>query len=68
MEREKNLNKMDFLEALKEQKQYFLPLESGTYLGFYVPGEFVLLSHVKSQQQEKQNENAFACPVSGLFS
>ncbi len=59
-------DKDQFVRALQLQKEYVAPLESGQYLGFYLPGENVVMSRVLSDAQN-QAPNVVSCSVSKLF-
>ncbi|MBS1956747.1 MAG: hypothetical protein JST89_21340 [Cyanobacteria bacterium SZAS-4] len=59
-------DKDEFLRALQLQKEYVAPLESGQYLGFYLPGENVVMSRVLSAAQNEA-PNVVSCSVSKLF-
>jgi hypothetical protein len=61
------INKDEFVRALQSQKEYVAPLESGQYLGFYLPGENVVMSKVLSAAQQNQAPNVVSCSVSRLF-
>lgn len=66
----KNSVREGFLSRLLSQSNYEFPIETGVYLGFYVPGELVLLNRVASASsgpKVDKEKSVFACPVSGLF-
>jgi hypothetical protein len=61
------INKDEFVRTLQAQKEYVAPLESGQYLGFYLPGENVVMSRVLSSAQQSKAPDVVSCSVSRLF-
>ena len=61
------IDKDEFVRALQEQKEYVAPLESGQYLGFYLPGENVVMSKILSSPQSGPSPHVVSCSVSNLF-
>ncbi|MBI2811138.1 MAG: hypothetical protein HYX67_09960 [Candidatus Melainabacteria bacterium] len=59
-------DKDEFVRALHSQKDYVAPLESGQYLGFYLPGENVVMRKVLSAAQNEA-PNVVSRTVSQLF-
>ncbi len=55
-----------YVRALQLQRDYVAPLESGQYLGFYLPGENVVMSRVLSAAQNEAPK-VVSCSVSKLF-
>lgn len=62
------IDKDEFVRALQQQNDYIAPLESGQYLGFYLPGENVVMSRVISAARKAEIPNVVSCSVSKLFS
>jgi len=60
-------DKDEFLRALQQQTDYLSPLESGQYLGFYLPGENVVMSRVLSAAGRNGTPEVVSCPVTKLF-
>ncbi len=63
---ERPLDRHAFLEQIQAQKVYERPLEEGMYLGFFVPGDRVVLSRIKNIT-DKRAPVVVTCPVTRLF-
>lgn len=63
---ERPLDRHTFLEQIQTQKVYERPLEEGMYLGFFVPGDRVVLSRIESMTS-KRAPAVVTCPVTRLF-
>lgn len=60
------LDRRAFLEPIQAQQEYEIPLEDGIYLGFFIPGDRVILSRME-QLTKKKTSPVVACPVTRLF-
>jgi hypothetical protein len=60
------LDRHEYIDLILSQANYESPLETGQYLGFYIPGQQVLLNRI---EPGRNGESAplLSCPVSRLF-
>jgi len=63
---ERPLDKHAFLERIRAQKKYEAPLETGAYLGFFIPGDGLVLNRIQCDLNDGKPD-LVACKVSKLF-
>lgn len=63
---ERLLDVHEFVEQIQAQRAYDPPLEEGQYLGFFIPGEQVVLRRIE-ELTARTSPELVACPVRRLF-
>jgi hypothetical protein len=62
----KNVDKSAYIQDLEANNKYAHPLEAGNYLGFYIPGDTVILKRIEELLNGKRPQ-LVSVPVAKLF-
>ncbi len=60
------LDRHEYLELIQAQENYESPIESGQYLGFYIPGDRVILNKIENFRTIEKAP-LISCKVQKLF-
>lgn len=61
------VDRKSFIEGLQSSEAYEYPLEPGMYLGFFVPGDTVVMSRIENLVAGTHPQKVVSCSVARLF-